>query len=460
NDVANAMGTSVGSGALTIRQAIVVAGLLEFAGAFLVGGHVTDTVRKGMIDLDQFTAMPTELALGMMASLLAAGLWLQFATYFGMPVSTTHTIVGAIVGFASVVAGVDAVQWSKVASIVASWVVSPLAAGTVSFVLFVILRGLIINARDPVRAMRNATPVIVFIVGAVLTQVTLYKGLKHLDLHLTGPESLGVAGIVGLVGAAVAWGLLRARTPALAAAAVPAGYLSPRQASLLGELDRRLQQAREAFPARASAAGAAAEVGREIGVDVDALLRRVRSLKLRVAPSDTHPEFVYVERIFGRLQILSACAVAFAHGANDVANAVGPMAAVLDILKSGSVQMKVAVSPWVLALGGAGIVLGLATWGYRVIETVGRKITELTPSRGFAAEFGTAVTILVASRLGWPISTTHTLVGAVLGVGLARGFASLNLRMVRDIALSWMITVPAGAALAVVCYKLLAALLL
>jgi PiT family inorganic phosphate transporter len=382
NDVANAMGTSVGSGALTIRQAILVAGVLEFGGAFLAGGHVTETIRSGILDADLFTEDPDRLVWGMLAALAAAGTWLLLATRAGWPVSTTHSIVGAIVGFGAVGIGVDAVQWGKVAQIAISWVTSPLIAGGIAFLIFRIVRGAVLDQDDPVASARRLGPLFVFVVVFTLSLVTLNKGLKNLKLDFDFGEASTLAAALGLV-AAIAGRLLLARMS-------------------LGEGD---------------------------------------------------PQFRYrrVETLFGMLQVMTACAVAFAHGSNDVANAIGPLAAIHQAV-AGSSEGKAVVTTWMLGIGGIGIVVGLATYGYRVMETVGKKITELTPSRGFSAELATALTIVVASRLGIPVSTTHTLVGSVLGVGLARGIGALDLRVVGTIFLSWLITLPSGAALAIFFY--------
>ncbi|MCP3985921.1 MAG: inorganic phosphate transporter [bacterium] len=378
NDVANAMGTSVGSGALTIAGAIVVAGVLEFSGAFLAGGHVTDTVRKGMLDLDLISN--EHIRYGMLAALASAGTLLLGATRLGLPVSTTHSIVGAIVGFGTVAIGPEAVNWGKVGQIVASWVTSPLISGVLAFFTFQILRAVVLDHENPVERVRRVGPFFFFFVFFIIGLVTLFKGLKNLSLDLDLPQAIGASAALGLVG--MGFGAL--------------------------------------------------------------VLRRVKA-----GGEDTGSRFSQTERVFVVLQILTACAVAFAHGSNDVANAIGPLAAIVSSLDGAEVARKAAVQPWMLAVGGLGIVFGLATWGYKVMETVGKKITELTPSRGFAAELAAATTIVLASRLGIPVSTTHTLVGAVLGVGLARGIGALDLRVVGSIIVSWVATLPIAAGLAI-----------
>jgi len=442
NDVANAMGTSVGSGALTFKRAVILAAILEFAGAFFVGSHVSDTVRKGIVDPALFAGDPQAFVLGMLSALLAAGLWLQIASYFGWPVSTTHSIVGAIIGFGIVYGGITAIHWNKVSTIAASWVVSPVLSGTISFLIFQIVMHRVFYQADPVKAVRRFTPYMVFVVLGIMTLVMVFKGLKHLKLDLSLPNALLVASGVGLLGALLSVVLLRR-------------YKTDDTLE-----DQR--QAREQYTARAmhkamkhlSRAKRAADTDEQS--TIDSMMEDARSItdtSEKRANLGSNNQFRQVERIFIFLQILTACFVAFAHGANDVANAIGPLSAAVQTAQDAAVAAKATVPMWALALGGVGIVIGLATYGWRVMETVGKKITELTPSRGFCAEFGAATTIVLASKLALPISTTHTLVGAVLGVGLARGIGALNLRTVRDIAISWVVTIPAGAIMAILIYK-------
>lgn len=387
NDVANAMGTSVGSKAVSIKQAFIIAAVFEFAGAFLAGGEVTKTIRKGMIDAEVLANSPELVVYGMLAALLAAGIWLLVASRAGWPVSTTHSIVGAIVGFAAVGIGMDAVHWPKVGTIVMSWVISPALAGVIAYWLFVSVQRLILDTPNPLESAKRYVPLYIFLVGFIIALVTLAKGLKHVGLHLGSVEQYAIAVLVGLMVMA-------------------------------------------------------------IGVFF------IRRLKFDPA-ADADFHFANVERVFGVLMIFTACAMAFAHGSNDVANAVGPVAAVVGIAETGVVASESVMPAWILLLGGAGIVIGLVTYGHKVIATVGTGITELTPSRGFAATLGAATTVVVASGTGLPISTTHTLVGAVLGVGLARGIAALNLNVVRTIFLSWIVTLPAGAVLAILFFFVL-----
>ena len=442
NDVANAMGTSVGSGALTFKRAVILAAIMEFVGAFLVGSHVSDTVRKGIVDPELFAGDPQAFVLGMLSALLAAGLWLQFASYFGWPVSTTHSIIGAIIGFGIVYGGMSAVHWDQVGTIAVSWIISPLMSGIISFIVFQIVLHRVFYKADPVEAVRKFTPYMVFVVLMIMTLVMVFKGLKNLHLDLSLSSALLVSSGVGLIGALLSYVLLR-------------NYKSD-------DKEEEQQQARELYVARALQRSTKHLLRAQRAADSDTRDTIDSILELTQATTDTsskranlgssRPEFRRTERIFIYLQILTACFIAFAHGANDVANAIGPLSAAVQTAQDGLVAAKATVPLWALLLGGTGIVIGLATYGWKVMETIGKKITELTPSRGFCAQFGAATTIVIASKMALPISTTHTLVGAVLGVGLARGIGAINLATVRDIIISWVITIPAGAFLAIVIY--------
>jgi len=443
NDVANAMGTSVGSGALTLKRAVILASILEFSGAFFVGSHVSETVRKGIIDSQSFINQPVLLVYGMLAAMLAAAAWLQFASYYGWPISTTHSIVGAIIGFGVVVGGLSAVHWEKVGAIVLSWVISPLLSGTIAFFLFGFIRKQVFDSAKPVLKAKQLTPYLVFFVFSILSLVMVFKGLKNLHLDLPLTQALLIAGSIGLVAAVVSHFLVKniQDIPDEVETLPPSWSLSVG----LDRADKNLKKALES---------SSAEMQPELEDILERVGRMREEVKQRVESEQEVVTYQKVERIFIYLQILSAGFVAFAHGANDVANAIGPLAAVINIVKTGTVAMKSAVPTWVLALGGIGIIIGLATWGWRVIETVGKRITDLTPTRGFSAEFSAAVTIVLASKLGIPISTTHTLVGAVLGVGLARGLEALDLRTVRDIVISWVVTIPVGAGLTILFFYL------
>ena len=388
NDVANAMGTSVGSKALTITQAILIAMVFEFAGAYLAGGEVTSTIRKGIIDSGFFVEQPEILVFGMISALLAAGIWLVIASAKGWPVSTTHSIIGAIIGFAVVGAGSESVHWGAVGGIVGSWIVTPVLSGTLAYLIFMSAQKLIFDTENPLQNAKRYVPMYMAFAGFILSLVTIKKGLKHIGLNFGAAEgylmAIGIAVTVGIVGAVV-----------------------------------------------------------------------IQRLKL---PDSTDHQVQYknVEKVFAILMIITACCMAFAHGSNDVANAIGPLAAVVNIVENnGEISKKAELVWWILPLGGFGIVAGLALFGRHVMATIGKGITHLTPSRGFAAELAAATTVVIASGTGLPISTTQTLVGAVLGVGMARGIAAINLGVVRNIVISWVITLPVGAFLAIVCFFVL-----
>lgn len=385
NDVANALGTSVGSGAITVTTAIVIAAIFEFFGAILAGGYVTKTIRKGIIDPAPITQNPEVLAFGMLAALFAAATWLAVASSRGWPVSTTHSIVGALVGFAISGIGMDAVNWGKIGQIVASWVVSPILGGLFAFLLMISIRWLILNTERPFDNAVRWGPAYAFLVGFIMSLVTLFKGLAHLKLNLSVTTSVIVAAGVGLVVALVA----------------------------------------RHFISR---------------VRID-----------DAADRDFH--FASVEKVFVPLMVMTACAMAFAHGSNDVANGIGPLAAVLALVRSGGdVAQNSPVPFWVLILGGGGILVGLVTYGYRVMQTIGTKITALTPTSGFCATMAAAGTVVLASRVALPVSTTHIAVGAVMGVGLAHGIAALDLRVIGRIVVSWLVTLPAGGVIAAFFY--------
>ena len=389
NDVANSMGPVVGSGAVSIRQALIIAGLCEFAGAVLVGSDVTNTIRKGIVDPMALAAHPEVLCLGMACALLSAAVWLHAATWWGMPVSTSHSIVGAVAGFGVVAAGWQAVYWGRLGQIVLSWFISPICGLLLGYLLFKVILRMVLRRADPIASAVRVTPAIGFVVAVIVSLATIYKGLQNVRaqgrLPITGVDACLLAVGIGIV-AAVATRLF---------------------------VRRRVR-------------------GCE-GLSLTAQLCRV-------------------EGVFVPLAVISACSVAFAHGANDVANAVGPLAAVADIVRSGSVKMSVGVPLWVLVLGGVGIVTGLATFGYRVMRTIGGAITEITPSRAVAVNIAASTTVLVCTRLSLPVSTSHTIVGAVVGVGLARGIGAVNKKTAQSIFTSWLLTVPAAALVCIVLF--------
>lgn len=445
NDVSNAMGTSVGSGALTLRRAVLVAALLEFSGAFLVGSNVSETVQRGLINTDLFINDPMTLVLGMCGALLGTGVWLQIASYFGWPVSTTHAIVGSILGFGGIVGGIETVQWGEISSIAASWVISPTISALIAYTLFYLLQRKILYAMSPLDATKKFIPLLTFVVFGTFTLSLIFNGLSNFHFSLPFSQALWIALIVGGIASTIAYLLLR-RLALPDPPAPPSSRYLPQTVVSLEKAIKHLQRVHVS-----SFEQTHAQVGK--------LLKEVKSLSNQIREeanfSERTSEYRSVEAIFAYLQILSACFIAFAHGANDVANAIGPVAAVLDIIKQGVISAACPIPLWLLAFGGLGIIIGLATWGWRVIETIGKKITELTPTRGFCAEFGAAITILVASKMGLPISTTHCIVGAVLGVGLARGIRALNLGILKEIVLSWVVTIPASGAVSIVIFYFL-----
>lgn len=400
NDVANSMATSVGSKAITFKQAVLIAGILNIAGAILVGKHVTNTIKGEIIKIsaDQngmISAADTNaLILGFAAALLAAAIWVTLSTWKEMPISTTHSVIGALVGFGLIQWGVRCVNWGKLGFVASSWVLSPVIGCIIAFFVFKLIVKLIFAKEEPVHSAKIVGP---FIVGATAFLIT-----TALLLKTTLSEKLGIDGnypIIFLIATVV--------------------LIITTVISLI-------------------------------------LLRKVKAQ----GPED----YTTVERIFRKLQIITACYVAFSHGANDVANAIAPVAGIIGIVESstdGMVEitaLNAEIPIWLLAIGGIGIALGCLTWGRRVMRTVGGKITHLNHTRGFSVEFAAATTVLFASKLGMPVSTSHTVVGAVVGVGLARGLEAIDLSVIRKIIISWLLTVPVAAGTSAVIYICLRAL--
>lgn len=440
NDVANAMGTSVGSRALTLGKAVLLAAVLEFSGAFFVGGSVCETIQKGIIAPETFQADPQLFIIGMLGSLLATGILLQIASYFGLPLSTTHAIVGAVVGFGATIGGMNAVHWNELGWIALSWILSPLISGFISYLIFSAIQKNILFALNPMEATQKLAPYFVFLCFTLAPLSFLYQGLSQLNLDFTLAQALPFSISIGMIAFFVSsWWIKRLPQTS----PLQWGGVHPQQALSLEKAIHHLRRAQ--LPQHHS--------------QYSEVLIKAEELNQAVKKSISFPTstdlYSGVEKIFVNLQILSACLVAFAHGANDVANAIGPVAAVFACLKSNTISSHSIIPPWLLALGGGGIVLGLATWGWRVIETIGKRITELTPTRGFAAEFGAAATILLASKFGLPISTTHALVGSVFGVGMARGLKALNLQTLKEIVISWIVTIPLCALVSILCFYLL-----
>nr|WP_206204327.1 inorganic phosphate transporter [Thermococcus sp. LS1] len=378
NDAANSMSTAVGAKAITPKQAVIIAGILEFTGAYFFGKSVTETIRKGILYPDKITD-PTVLIYGSIAALLAATIWLVMATKFGLPVSTTHSIIGGIAGYGIAYAGLSIVNWDKMAQVVLSWILSPIIGALMAYFIFKALTKSIFESGNPVRSARIWSPFWIGMAFVVIGAMFYIKVLHGSDLK-RGVIFYGLP--LGIIVFILSYFLIKVRFPS----------------------------------------------------------------------SDP---YIGVESIFKKVQVVTSAYVALAHGANDVANAIGPVAAVYAVATMGLAGMQVPVPRWILALGGVGIAVGVATYGYRVMETVGKKITELTNTRGFTIDFSAATVVLVASWLGMPISTTHTVVGAVIGIGLARGVKAINKNIVRDIIISWFVTVPIAAFVSAVIFKVL-----
>jgi len=381
NDVANSMATAVGAKAITFKQAVLIAGVLNLVGAVFVGSHVTDTVRKGIVDVQSSGIDNHILLLGFIASLLAAAFWVTLSTWKEMPISTTHSIIGALIGFGLIAGGVQTVIWSKVGSVVASWVLSPISGCILSFFIFKIIAITIFSKEHPVKSAK--------VVGPIIFGFTALLIVSSLFLKTSLCDNYGISDIDGLFIAIIA---------AIVVAVLGIFFL------------RNVQEK---------------------------------------GPEDYHT----VERIFRKLQVGTSCYVAFAHGANDVANAIGPVASIIPLAQGLSIGSQVEVPVWLLSLGGIGIAFGCLTWGKRVMKTVGSRITSLTNTRGFSVDFGAATTVLVASKLGLPISTSHTVVGAVIGVGLARGLEAIDLSIIRKIIISWLLTLPIAAGTSIIIFS-------
>ncbi len=387
NNVANAMGTSVGSGALTVRRALILAAVMEFAGAYLAGGEVADTISKGILVGKLFEPAPHLLLFGMIAALLATGIWLTIASMRSWPVSATQSIVGAICGAGVAALGIGAVNWEMTAEIVVTWLIFPVLGGIVALALTLSIRKLIFNTENPIRQARRWGPLYAFLVGWIVALVTITTGLKHVNINLGGIEGQILSLAIGVVLAIIA----------------------------------------------------------------KVLMRRIHL----EASEDRIFHFASVEKLFGPLMVFTGAAMAFAHGSNDVANGIGPMATAIQIIETQAVSSRSVVTPFMLLLGGMGIVVGVATYGYKVMATIGSKITQLTPTRGYAATVAASIVVVAASGIGMPVSTTQIAVGAVIGVGIARGIGALDLRVIAGIFLSWLITVPVAAILAAIIFYVL-----
>lgn len=392
NDLANVMSTTMGSKAVTVRQAMIIAVIFEFAGVFLGGAGVTETMRDGIINTSQLADQPLILIQGMLGVLFACTIWMNLASYLGVPVSITNALVGSMVGFGSLVLGHDHIHWDQVYHIAIGWVTSPLIAGVTAYGLFISIQQSIFVKNDPLERAKLYIPIYLFLVSSILTFITVFKGLHNFGIHLNVKQTLAVS------------------------------LSSSIAITLMGMFFiKRIPE-----PAQ--------------------IRRRER--------------FLQVEKYFAVLMAMTACAMAFAHGSNDVALAVGPLSIIHSLVLHGNQPLdSISYPSWIILLGCIGVISGLLMYGRRVIETVGSSITALTPSRAFAATLSAASTVVVATSIGIPVSATQTLVGAVLGVGLARGIGALNLIVIRNIFTSWILTLPAASLLTILSYKIIHALL-
>ncbi len=380
NDLANSMASAVGAKAINLKTAVIFGGTLAFVGAVFVGNNVADTIRKGIIDPEQIEN-EMYIMYGAIAALLGASFWITIATWKELPISTTHSIVGGMIGFGMVAGGVGMVNWAKVGSVVASWAISPLIGGVLSYVIFKIIMKYILQKTEPLKAVKNIGPLFIGATFIIISASVFLKTPAGDKIGLIFEQYILLSFLIGLISIVIG------------RIVIVKGFI---QATL-----KKKQTSKEIYET--------------------------------------------VEEIFRRLQIMTSCYVAFALGANDVANAIGPMAAAWSVETSGSVGAEVEVPYYLLVIGGVGIAVGMATWGYRVIKTIGTKITHLTNTRGFSIDFGAATSVLIASKLGMPVSTTHAVVGAVVGVGLARGLEAIDLRIIKKIIITWIVTVPIAA---------------
>ncbi len=380
NDVANSMASAVGAKAITIRQAVFIAGILNVLGAVFIGSHVTNTIRKGIVSTE-ILADPNLALIGALSAILAAALWVSFATWKSLPVSTTHSIVGAMIGFGIMAGGFSVINWGKLAAVLISWVISPVFSLIISFLLFKFIIKVIISRKDSFIRSLKWSPFFIGITLFVVVLSFLFKTPLGKRLSLSTPMSLVLASVLAVI------------------------------LSIIG----------------------------------------MKALKHFIRPKKSNS----AEEVFRFIQVGTSCYVALAQGANDVANAVGPLAVIYFIVKTGSVGAKVPVPTFLLLFGGVGILCGIWMAGYRVMDTLGKKITTLTNTRGFSVEFAAATTVLIASKMGLPVSTTHAAVGGVMGVGIARGIEAVNFSIIFKIMIYWVLTVPVAAITSMIIFKIL-----
>ncbi|WP_445305934.1 inorganic phosphate transporter [Microcoleus sp. Z1_B5] len=434
NDVANSMGTSVGSKALTLRQAIIVAGILEFSGAVLFGQGVSETLATGVVNAEVFAAQPQVFLIGMVSVLIACGLWLQIATSRGLPVSSSHAVVGAIAGFSCVAAGINAVDWRTIGTISLTWLATPVASGALAALFYSVVKYSILDRPDPLSQMREWIP---WLSAAMLSVFGIIVLPSIVDVALVQ------TGAIAAARDRFGWNL-PIHDIVIGIGSIGAIVLTLNSWKKLESVEKE--------------EGSAADFVTDVTDVTDARNKKEgifsHSPTLPLSPSPP-PRHSPIEQQMARFQVLSACFVAFSHGSNDVGNAVAPLAAIAYIRRTGSFPSgDFSVPLWILVLGGAGIVIGLTIWGKNVIATVGEKIIELQPSGGFCAELATATTVLLASRFGLPVSTSHALVGAVVGVGLIKAWKTVRLQTLLSIGSAWLVTIPIAAGLGAIIFSI------
>jgi len=438
NDVANAISTSVGSKALTLKKAVIIAAIFEFIGAYFLGENVSKTIQSGIVNPNVFQNIHVFI-IGMTAALFATGIWLNLASFLKLPVSTTHAIVGAVVGFGAIIGGIHALHWSKVLLIFLSWIVTPILSGLLAYLIFSFLQKKILFALSPIEASQKYIPFLCLLALSIFSFSITYGQLTHFTIKFSFEFALLISLVFGLIGFIISFFLVKK----IKITVCKITHHHPNQLSYLKKAKKNLEKI-------------ILESRGETKEKTEKLLDEIKILiqenKERTRFHEKTTDYFKLEKAFGYLQIISVCLIACAHGTNDVANAIGPVAAVIQSLKYNQVQFASIIPPWILLLGSIGIIIGLSTWGWRVVETIGKNITTLSPTRGFSAELSAATIILFASKMGLPISTTHALVGAVLGVGLAKGLSALNLKTLKDIFLSWIITLPVCAVLSIIVF--------
>ena len=456
NDCANSFATSVGAKALTLRQAVLVAAIFEFSGAFLMGSHVTDTVRKKIVDNSTFEDAPEELMWGMLCSVFAAGIWLCLATKYKLPVSTTHSIVGAIVGFGLAAKGESVVDWGTIVEIVISWVVSPVLSGIFAVLIFLFIKYAALIRENPVKNLYRIYPILMFCLFFINALFIIYKGTPALSLDdtplwLSMVCSVAVGLFCALIGQFIGIPFMKKRIE----------VWNEHRENVRNDPERQQIELtlEEQFNNKSNEIIYNNEFDREtnfnrIHLSLNELkeINHCEQIQKRHLTATVYDETS--EKLCSYLQVITACFASFAHGSNDVANSIAPLAACWSIYNDGIIDSKVSVPLWILAMGGVGIVIGLATWGYKVIDRIGKELTKVTPSRGFPMEMGPAITVLLASRLEIPVSTTHCQIGSVSGVGLVDGFKNIDFTSLSKIILSWVVTLPVTGGISAALYCL------